>query len=166
MAARIKVAAVTAAHGIKGEVKIKSLTEQPEDIARYQPLYDAAGGQIRLSLTGKGSGGTLIARIQGVSDRNEAELWVRKELFADASALPPPDEGEYYAHALIGMQVRDTDASFIGTVLALHNFGAGDILEIEYPDGKSEMFPFQDAFFPEIDMENRSILFIPPETVE
>ncbi len=152
---------------MRGEVKLRSFTEHPDDLLRYSPLTDATGARVfHLRITGHGAKDQLIAAIEGIADRNAAESLKNTSLYTDADTLPPPDKGEYYYSSLEGMAVRNENESFVGTVKAIHNYGAGDILEIEYENGETEMFPFQDTLFPEVNEETRTVTFIAPEILE
>jgi 16S rRNA processing protein RimM len=163
----IEIGKITGAHGIRGEVKLRAFTENPEDIAAYGPLTDASGSRVfSLRITGKAPKGQLIAAIEGISDRTAAEALAGISLYVESSRLPPPLKDEYCHAHLIGLRAVTPEGEVVGEVAAAYNFGAGDILEIKYPDGKTEMFPFQDAVFPQIDVENGTITFVAPEVME
>ena len=127
---RICVGVIVGAHGVRGLVRVKSFTEEPADIAAYGPLGDAkCARQYALDVTGSAKG-VLLARIDGVADRNAAEALKGTELYIDRDALPQPDEDEFYHTDLIGLPALLADGSAYGTVRALHEFGAGDMIEI------------------------------------
>lgn len=160
---RVLLGVVAGAHGIRGEVVVRSFTADPADIAAYGPLGDATGTRLVklrvLRLTAKG----VIARIEGVSDRNAAEALKGLELYIDRAALPPADEDEYYHADLIGMTVIDTDGQDIGTVIAIQNYGAGDLLEYRLAGQKrTELLPFSSAFVPSVDLAARRVTIAPP----
>lgn len=147
---------IVGAKGIKGEVKIKSFTEYPEDIAAYGPLRDASGKTtFELKVVGV-SKGLPVVRIKGISDRNAAEALKGVELYVSRDRLPETEEAEEYYHAdLIGLPVFFQDGKKFGTILRLHDFGAGDMLEI-VPDGKGAkaavLVPFTVEMVPEVDV--------------
>jgi 16S rRNA processing protein RimM len=150
----ICVGIITGAHGIRGHVRIKSFTAEPDDVAGYGVLYDAAGGSpLRLTVSGH-SGVHLIARIAGVDDRNAAEALKGRELFVPRSALPPPDDDEFYHADLVGMRAELADGEHqretIGTVAAVHDFGGGDVIEVETGTGVTIMVPFTWDAVPEV----------------
>jgi 16S rRNA processing protein RimM len=150
----ICVGVITGAHGIRGHVRIKSFTTEPDDVAGYGVLYDAAGGSpLRLTVSGH-SGAQLIARIAGVDDRSAAEALKGRELFVPRSALPPPDDDEFYYADLVGMRAELADGEHqreaIGTVAAVHDFGGGDVIEVETERGATIMVPFTRDAVPEV----------------
>ncbi|MBO0332445.1 ribosome maturation factor RimM [Sneathiella sp. CAU 1612] len=153
---------IVGAKGIKGEVKVKSFTEQPEDIAAYGPLKDASGKSIfELKVVGL-SKGLPVARIKGISDRNAAESLKGTELYVSRDRLPETKEEEEYYHAdLIGLPVFFQDGTKFGTILRLHDFGAGDMLEI-VPEGKGAkaavLVPFTVDLVPEVDISGGRVV--------
>lgn len=138
---RIALAAVAGAHGVKGELRLKLFTESIDGLKRYETVY--VGGVPRRVLEVRQSGQTPIARIEGVSDRNEAEALRGSLVEVDRSALPPLEDGEYYHADLIGLPAVDTAGKPIGTVVAVENYGAGDLLEVEDEAGKRSLIPFK-----------------------
>lgn len=139
---RVTLAAVAGAHGIKGEVRLKLFADSIDSLARHDRLI--VGGMIRRLKSVKMAGKTAVACFEGVDDRTAAER-LRGELVAvERSALPPLEAGEYYHSDLIGLACFDRDGEPIGTVTAVENFGAGDLLEIELPGGKRALVPFRD----------------------
>ena len=163
---RICVGVIVGAHGVRGLVRVKSFTEEPADIAAYGPLGNAKGArQYSLVVTGSAKG-VLLARIDGVADRNAAEALKGTELYIDRDALPQPDEDEFYHTDLIGLPALLADGSAYGTVRALHEFGAGDMIEIALDGGGVSVLPFTRAVVPEIDLEAGHITVEPPvETI-
>lgn len=162
----IKAGEIVAAHGIRGQVKIRSFTERPQDIASYGPLWDAYGErrfQIRLHGQGKD---LLIASLEEVTDRNQAEAMRGTGLFIPLDALPPLTGQNWYVRELIGLSVQNADGAPMGTVSAVHDYGAGDILEIAFSEGESRLFPFRRAFFPEVNTDKGYITFVAPEILE
>ncbi len=130
-AKQICVGVVTGPHGVGGALRIKSFTARPEDIAAYGPLADETGRRhLELRLLGTAKG-VLIARLPGVEDRDRAAALRGLHLYLPRSALPPPELEEYYHADLIGLEAVLADGSPLGRVRAVHDFGAGDTLEIE-----------------------------------
>lgn len=161
---RILLGKIGAAHGIKGEVRIVSHTEDPEAIGTYGPLEtDRAGLMITIEKA-RLNKNVLVARLKGVADRNAAELLNGVSLFVDRSRLPDPDdEDDFYHTDLIGLDARLVTGVSIGEVSALPNFGAGDLLEVRDPrSGDTFLYPFTKAVVPTIDIKNGFIVINPP----
>lgn len=137
----VTLAAIMGAHGINGEVRLKLFAETVESIARYEKVQ-VGEGQLTLKSV-KAGGGTPIARFAEINDRNQAEALRGQLLTVPRSALPPLEEGEYYHADLIGLPCQDSTGNPLGSVVAVENFGAGDIIEIEKTDGKRAMVPFR-----------------------
>jgi 16S rRNA processing protein RimM len=138
---RIALAAVAGAHGVKGEVRLKLFSESAESLAAHKKLY--VGGAERRLVSVRDSGKTAVARFEGVSDRSGAEALRGSLVEVDRSALPPLQEGEYYHADLVGLPVVDRAGSSVGTVAAVENYGAGDLLDIETREGKRSLIPFR-----------------------
>ncbi len=165
---RLCLGIITGVHGIKGEVVIKSYTENPLDIKSYGPLSDEVGErQFKISKVRMAKKG-VVARLKDINDRNSAEALKGVALYIDHARLPrPDDEDEFYFTDLIGLKVVLTDGKSYGTVTALHNFGAGDLIEILAIDGKTgEIYPFDRQTIPDIDIAAGRIVFNPPEVIE
>jgi 16S rRNA processing protein RimM len=156
-----------AAHGIKGEVRLQSFTGDPAAIGRYGPLRTVAGRLFTLTHLRRVKGDLLVVRVEGVKDRTAAEALVNIELFVERSALPAPDEDEFYLTDLIGLDARDQSGAQLGTIHNVLNFGGGDILEI-VPQGGGEtlLFPFTKQVVPEIDLTRREVIVVPPVETE
>jgi 16S rRNA processing protein RimM len=159
---RVCVGAVAGAHGVRGAVKIKSFTATPEDVARYGPLEDESGErQFSLRLIGAGKG-VLIGHLSGIADRNQAEASRGLRLYLPRAALPPTEEDEYYHADLLGLEAVLTDGTPVGTVHAVHDFGAGDTLEIVRSEGPPVMVPFTRAVVPRVDLAAGRLVIDPP----
>jgi len=156
----ILLGVVGGAHGIKGEVRIKSFTEDPTDIKAYGPLFDAKGNKYTIR-TARIQKNVVVVTINEIADRNGAELLNGTELFVDRSALPEDDEDEFYQSDIVGMAVESVDGVAIGTVIAFHDFGAGEVIEIKPERGSSVMIPFSEAAVPDIDVERRVMIVEP-----
>jgi 16S rRNA processing protein RimM len=153
---------VTAPHGVQGAVRIKSFAEQPEDVAGYGPLTDEAGlRRFELRVVGAGKG-VVIARLSGVEDRNQAEALRGLRLYLPRSALPQTEAEEYYHADLIGLEAVLADGTPVGRVRAIHDFGAGDTLELARPGAPALMVPFTRAVVPSIELASGRLVLDPP----
>lgn len=161
----IQLGVVVSAHGVNGQVKVKSFTADPYDLTAYGSLTDREGGHIHvLKIVGEQKG-LLIASVQGVTERLAAESLRGTELFVPRSALPQPDEGEFYHEDLIGLSVLLADGSAYGHVHAVHDYGGGPLLEIDR-EGERALFSFSAATFPDVDIHAGTLVFVPPEVVD
>ena len=159
---RILLGRIGAAHGIKGEVRLKSYTDPVEAITEYGALEAAAGGAFTFERW-RVQKGALIARFTGVTDRNKAETLNGTDLYIARDRLPETDDGEFYHADLIGLLAIDTDGAETGRIVAVQDFGAGDLLEIK-PDGTPSVFlPFTEEAVPEIDIAAGRVVIDPPE---
>lgn len=166
MSARIPVGRITGAHGVRGLVKVHAFTEDPRTIGALGPLSDETGTR-RLVVTPTGKAGdALIARVEGISDRTAAEALRGFTLHVDRDRLPDVDEEEFYHADLIGLRAERLDGVSLGRVVAVHDFGAGDVLEIEAENGRSEMLPFTRTVVPTVDVAGGRIVVDPPFAVE
>lgn len=165
---RLLLGIITGVHGVRGEVVIKSFTADPLDIDAYGPLSNADGSgryEIKsLRATNKG----VVARVTGVADRNAAERLKGVELHVERARLPAIDEDDAFYNAdLIGLAVRLTDGGSYGRVAALHDFGAGDLIEIApAAGGPTVILPFTRAAVPVIDLAGGFIVVDPPVLIE
>jgi 16S rRNA processing protein RimM len=164
---RVCVGVVTGAHGVRGAVRVKSFTADPRDVARYGPLENESGDRrFRLRLTGSAKG-VVIAHLAGIDDRDQAEALRGLRLYLPRAALPPPGEEEYYHADLIGLEAALADGTPVGQVRAVHDFGAGDTLEIAPAAGPPVMVPFTRAIVPVVDLTaGRLVLDPPPGLIE
>jgi 16S rRNA processing protein RimM len=140
---RVALAAVAGAHGVNGEVRLKLLSDSAASLASHQNVH--VGGVERRLLSVRDGGKTAVARFEGVADRSAAEALRGQLVEVHRSALPPLEEGEYYHADLIGLSCVDREGHAAGTVIAVENFGAGDLLEIELPDGRKSLIPYRDG---------------------
>jgi len=139
----VTLAAIIGAHGIGGEVRLKLFAESIDSLKRYDAVQ-VGERQLRLESV-KAGGNGAIARFAEIGDRNSAETLRGSLVTVSRLALPPLEEGEYYYADLIGLPCQSAEGEPLGTVVAVENFGAGDILEIERPDGKRSMVPFREG---------------------
>ena len=155
---------ITGAQGIRGEVVVHSFAATPEDIGSYGPLSDAAGARsFKLKVVRLTPKGAVIARIAGVDDRTAAEALKGVELYVARDKLPAPDDGEFYHADLIGLAAVAPDGTTIGDVVAVQNYGAGDLIEIRLPGGRStELVPFTDSFVPLVDIAAGKVVIVMP----
>lgn len=155
---------VIGAHGVKGEVRIKSFTERPEDVAAYGPLGGGPdGARLKILRARPLKGGVVVAAIEGVGDRDRAEALKGVALTAPREALPELEAESYYHADLVGLAVEDGAGAALGRVKAVHNFGGGDLLEIARPDGKTAMLPFTRTVAPTVDLAAGRIVADPPD---
>ncbi|MCC7276455.1 MAG: ribosome maturation factor RimM [Alphaproteobacteria bacterium] len=157
----VLVGVVVGAHGVRGGVRIKSFTEEPAAIGRYRPLLDGAGRAVELRVVGEVKG-ALIATIKGLADRDAVEALRGTRLFVPRSALPPPDEEEFYHADLIGLAAETADGTPLGRVVAVANHGAGDMLEVQPATGPAIVVPFTRAAVPLVDLVGRRLVVDPP----
>ena len=137
---RIALAAVAGAHGIKGELRLKLFSDSVDSLTRYEKIF--VGG-VEHRLMGVCDAKSPVVKLEGVSDRSAAEALRGALIEVDRAALPPLAEGEYYFADLIGLAAVDGDGNAVGTVVAVENYGAGDLLEIEAASGKRSLIPFK-----------------------
>ena len=160
---RVLLGVVSGVHGIRGDLVIRSYTADPGDIASYGALESAAGQTLPALLIVRFSAKGVIAHMMGVDDRNAAEALKGTELWIERARLPAAVEGEYYHADLIGLDAVSPEGAPIGTVIAVENFGAGDLLEIRLAGGtRTEFVSFTNAFVPEIDLAaGRAVVLMP-----
>lgn len=161
---RILIGEISGAHGIRGDVLVRAYTETPDAIASYGPLTDESGKRsfsLRVvRVTSKG----IVARINGIEDRNAAEPLRGIKLYVSRDRLPEPEGGEYYYADLIGLNAVSEDDSALGKIVSVQNFGAGDLLELKPADGSAtEFIPFEDRYVPKIDLPSHTIVIKRPE---
>jgi len=162
---KICVGAIAGAFGVKGEVRLKSFCAVPEDIAGYSPLVLEDGRETALRLTGQIKNG-LAARLEGVRNKEQADALKGKRLYAERTALPHLPDDEFYHADLLGLEVVDTGGAVLGKVAAVHNHGAGDLLEIRGKALKgSALLPFTREAVPTVDLTTGRIVCDAPEGV-
>jgi 16S rRNA processing protein RimM len=154
---------ISTAQGIRGEVVIKSYTADPEDIAAYGPLLDETGTRAFVITVVRVTKKGVIARIGGVSDRNAAEALRGAKLYIPRDRLPETEEDEVYHADLIGLEAVTTDGEVVGEIIAVQNFGAGDLLEIRLAgQRRTEFVPLDAHFVPQIDMDTGKVTIVMP----
>lgn len=164
----VEVGVLGAPHGVKGEMRLKSFTADPLGIQDYQPLTDKTGQRrfvIRSARLIKDD--MLVVSLEGIADRTAAEALTNLALFIPRDQLPEPDEEEFYHADLIGLSAVSPDGTVIGTVTAVHDFGAGDILDIAPSlEGPSLLVPFTKANVPVVDLAAQTLTVILPDEIE
>ena len=168
MTDRICVAQIGAAHGLRGEVRLRSFTEDPAAVTGYGPL-ESEDGTRRFEIEAlRPAKDHFVARLAGVADRDAAEKLTNIKLYVPRDRLPPvEDDGTFYHADLVGLAAVTPEGAALGTVTAILNFGAGDLVEIK-PTGGGEplMVPFTDATVPEIDIAAGRMVVVPMTTTE
>ena len=147
---RICIGMIVGVHGVRGHLKIKAYTGNPAALDRYGPLSLDDGRLLHLKVNSVSAKGPVIAMAQEVTDRDEAELMRGLELFISRDALPPAENDEVYHTDLIGLDARGMDGEAIGVIVGLHDFGAGDIIEVKPPSGPTMMLPFAPEYRDEV----------------
>ena len=164
--AQVCIARIGAAHGVRGAVKLWTFTEDPFAVKRYGPLSTKDGARQFEVTSAREAKGHLVAQLKGITTRDEAERLNGIELYVPREKLPATDEDEYYHADLIGLAAVTTADEALGRVVAIHNFGAGDILEIAPPHGATMLLPFTNAVVQTVDIAGGRVLIELPQEVE
>jgi 16S rRNA processing protein RimM len=160
------VAQVGGAHGVRGELKITTFTADPMALTGYRNLLRQDGTPAVAIASARPVKGGLVARLKGVEDRNAAEAMRGLKLYITRDVLPEPEEDEFYLADLIGLTVETATGELLGKVKAVHDFGAGDLLEIQPKTGASWWLPFTREAVPEVRIADGKIIAAPPTVVE
>jgi 16S rRNA processing protein RimM len=163
---QICVARIGAAHGVRGAVKLWTFTEDPLAVTRYGQLMTKDGARQFEVTHLREAKGHLVARLKGIATRQEAERLNGVELYVAREKLPATSEDEYYHADLIGLAAVNAAGEPLGRVIAIHNFGAGDIIEIAPPDGATMLLPFTNAVVPTVDLEGGRVVIELPDQIE
>jgi 16S rRNA processing protein RimM len=166
MAARICIARIGAAHGVRGAVKLWTFTEDPLAVKAYGPLLTKDGTRSFEVASAREAKGHLVATLKGIATREDAERLNGLELYVAREKLPDTDEDEYYHADLIGLDAVTAANEPLGRVIAIHNFGAGDIIEIAPPNGATMLLPFTNAVVPTVDLAARRVVIELPGEIE
>ncbi len=163
--ARVCMGVVGAPHGVRGAVRVKTFTDEPEAVAHYGALEDETGQRkFTLRVVGPAKGdGMVIAMLSGIADRDRAETLRGLRLYLPRAALPPPGEDEFYHADLVGLAARLGDDTLLGKIIAVHDFGAGDMLEIARDKGQPVLVPFTRAVVPVVDVAGGKVVVEPPD---
>jgi 16S rRNA processing protein RimM len=155
------VAAVAAAHGVRGALKLKTFTEDPLNVGVYGPLLDEAGHELfTVRVIGPVKGGVTVAA-EGITDRDAAEALRGLRLYVPRERLPEPEADSFYYEDLVGLTVVDTEGATLGQVAAVHDFGAGEVLEYRNEAGQTGMVAFTTALVPEVDLARGRVVVVP-----
>lgn len=155
-----------AAHGVRGEIRLKSYTADPLTIGQYGPLKSKSGETFKLLSLRPVKDDICVARVEGIADRNAAERLTNIELFILKAQLPPPDEDEFYFADLIGLKAEDSSGALIGHIKSIENYGAGDILVLQPTQGEAMMLPFTRAVVPKVEISAGRVIVELPDEVE
>ncbi len=166
MSQLVCVARIGAAHGVRGAVKLWTFTEDPFAVRRYGPLLSKDGKRQFEVVQVREARDHLVATFKGVTTRDEAERLNGIELYVAREKLPVTDDDEYYHTDLIGLAAVTTAGEVLGRVVAIHNFGAGDIIEIAPPKGATLLLPFSNAVVPEVDLAGGRVVIELPQEIE
>ena len=159
--ARVCVGVVVGAHGLRGSVRIRSFTDDPANVGAYGLLEDETGQRhFTARVTGFGKGEIVLADLTGIADRSDAESLRGTRLFVPRAALPEPAEDTFYWADLIGLPVFLPDGTLAGSVMAVHDFGAGPLLDVTTGERQSVMVPFTHAAVPTVDLAGRRVVVV------
>jgi 16S rRNA processing protein RimM len=162
----VLLAAIIGAQGLQGAVKAKIFTVTPDALTRYGALHDAKGRRFEITAFRPGKPGEAVMSFQGVADRSAAEALKGTQLFIARAALPDTGQDEFYHADLIGLEAQDSEGRVLGKVAAIHNYGAGDVIEIARPDGDSVLLAFTTDNVPTIEIGLGRIVVAVPEDDE
>lgn len=164
---RVLLGEITGVHGIKGDVLVRAYTAAPEGIADYGPLQDETGKRSLVLHIRRATGKGVVAHIDGIDDRTAAESLKGIKLYVDRDRLPEPDTNEFYHADLVGLAAVTPSGDALGTVVAVVNYGASDLLEIRPPGRKTtELVPFTAAFVPTVDLAAGTLVIDMPTEVD
>jgi 16S rRNA processing protein RimM len=166
MAGQICIARIGAAHGVRGAVKLWTFTEDPLAVMQYGSLATKDGTRSFEVATAREAKGHLVATLKGIATREDAERLNGIELYVAREKLPATDEDEYYHADLIGLAAVTAADEPLGRVIAIHNFGAGDIIEIAPPHGVTMLLPFTNAVVPTVDLKGGRVVIELPAEIE
>jgi 16S rRNA processing protein RimM len=162
----ILLGVIIGAQGLGGEVRVKTFTETPERLGAYGPLRTGNGRVLEIVATRTAKSGIAIVRFKGIADRSAAEALADTKLFVSRDVLPATASDEFYHADLVGLRAQNNEGRVIGEIRAIHNFGAGDVIEIERTDGGTLLLPFTGDFVPQIDLGDKYVVVSEPVDVE
>jgi 16S rRNA processing protein RimM len=166
MSKDVLLAAVIGAQGLKGEVRVKTFTEHPEALARYRGLHTEDGRRFTVTAARRTKPDEAVLTLAEITDRKAAESLKGTELYVSRSALPAIEAEEFYHADLIGLRAEDVEGRVIGHVKAIHNYGAGDVIELERTDGGDILFAFTRETVPKIEIDQGRIVVAVPRDDE
>ena len=160
----VQIGVVGAAHGVRGEARVKTFTEDPLSLSAYGPLSLKGGRSLTVASLRPLKGDMVVARFKGVETREAVEALKGEALFAPREALPEPDEDEFYHADLIGLRVENLAGETVGAVATMQNFGSDDLLEVRLEGSRRTVYlPFTKAVVPTIDVAGGRVVIDPPE---
>ncbi len=162
----ILLAVIIGAQGLKGDVRVRAFTQKHGSLADYRTLHTKDGRHFTVMAARATKPDEAVLTIAEVSSRSAAEALRGTELFVDRRSLPAPAKEEYYHADLIGLRAEDAEGRTLGTIQAIHNFGAGDVIEIVRPDGDTVLLPFTRETVPQIEIDQERVVVAVPEEVE
>jgi 16S rRNA processing protein RimM len=161
--ARVCVAQIGAPHGVRGEVRLRSFTAEPGAVANYGPLEAEDGRRFEIASL-RPAKDAFIVRLHGFDDRDSAAALRNLRLYVPRNRLAEPEADEFYHADIVGLEAVDADGTSLGTVTGVHNFGAGDLIEVQRPDERAGvLLPFTKAVVPEIDLAAGRLVIDPPK---
>jgi 16S rRNA processing protein RimM len=164
---KVCIAKFGAAHGVRGEIRLWPFTEDPLAVASYGPLETQDGKQRFEIATARAAKDHLVARVKGVDTRDAAEKLNGLELYVAREKLPATEDDEFYHADLIGLSAVTQQGEALGRIIAVHNFGAGDIIEIAPGNGgETKLLPFTNAVVPTVDLGARRATIVLPDEVD
>jgi 16S rRNA processing protein RimM len=166
MEKHVLLAVVIGASGLKGAVKVKIFAASPEALTSYGAVRDGHGKEFSITALRPGKTGEAVISFSGVTSREAAEALKGTELFIARDALPKPGDDEFYHADLIGLEAQDGEGRILGKVTAIHNYGAGDVIEIARPDGDTVLLAFTRETVPTIDISGGRVVVAVPEDDE
>lgn len=161
-AQRLSIGAVMGAHGVRGQFKVKPFTDKPDSLDAYGPVWLEDGRTLSLSVKSVSSKGFVLVSAREISGRDAAEALRGCHLLVDREMLPSTDEGEYYHADLIGLMVATQEDGDLGKIIGIHDFGAGNIVEVKPENGPSYMLPFSGEHLVEVDANRGWVTLAPP----
>lgn len=162
---RVLMAVVTGSRGLRGEVRLKSFAADLEGVFDYGPLSDEPGTRTFSGRVTGQSKGQVFARLDGVTDRTAADAMKGTRLYLDRAALPAADEDEFYHADLVGLRAETVEGTDLGTIRAVHDFGAGASLEVLGDETGITVWPFTKAVVPVVDLAGGRVVIDPPDDV-
>ncbi|CAN0356463.1 unnamed protein product [Discosporangium mesarthrocarpum] len=159
---RVCVGVIAGAHGLRGLLRVRPFTDTPEDVAAYGPVETEDGARtLTLSVANRAGKGLVLVRADGIADRTAAEALKGVRLYVSRDRLPAPEEDEFYYSDLIGLAAVTGDGVEVGRIRAVHEYGAGDSLEIAGADGSVATIPFTRAAVPQVDISGGRVVIDP-----
>ena len=162
----VLLATIIGAQGLKGEVRVKLFTQAPGALVGYGTLHTKDGRRFTVKAERRVEGDEAVLAFAELADRETAQALRGVDLFVPRTVLPPTEENEYYHADLVGLRAEDSEGRALGTVHAIHNYGAGDVIEIARVDGDTVLLPFTRETVPRIELDEQRIVITVPEEVE